>query len=128
MATPLTAPALRVQVVSVPVRDQDRAKAFYTDVLGFEVVTDAPFGEGQRWVEVRPPGSPTSFSLVTWFPEMPPGSLHGLVLATVDVRAAVAALRASGVAFHQEVEEAPWGTFTTFSDPDGNAFVLSQSA
>src|SRR2546428_245491 len=67
-------PELRIQVVSVPVSDQDRAKAFYLENLGFEEVSDAPYGEGRRWVEVRPTGSPTSPKLVPSVPSMPPGS------------------------------------------------------
>jgi len=118
---------LRLKVVSIPVSDQDRAKSFYVDKLGFEVRSDSPMGEGQRWVEVAPPGSFTSFTLVTWFPSLPAGSLQGLVIETEDVRATYAELKGRGVPFGQEVEEAFWGTFTTFSDPDGNGWVLSQS-
>ncbi len=65
-----------VQVVSVPVRDQEWAKSFYVDALEFEVRADNPFGEGMRWIEVAPKGSTTSLTLVTWFEGMPPGSLQ----------------------------------------------------
>ena len=118
---------LRIQVVSVPVRDQDEAKAFYMERLGFEEVSDAAYGEGRRWVEVRPPGSPTSFTLVTWFPTMPPGSLQGVVIDTPDVQEAYAELVGKGVVFAHEPKEEFWGTFTSFSDPDGNGFVLAQA-
>jgi catechol 2,3-dioxygenase-like lactoylglutathione lyase family enzyme len=121
-------PALRIQVVSIPVGDQDRAKAFYLEKLGFEEVSDAPYGEGMRWVEVRPPGSPTSFTLVTWFPTMPAGSLQGLVLDTPDVQEAYRELLARGVHFSHEPKEEFWGTFAPFADPDGNGFVLAQAA
>jgi catechol 2,3-dioxygenase-like lactoylglutathione lyase family enzyme len=117
-----------IKVVSVPVSDQDRAKAFYVDTLGFEVRVDTRFGPDQRWLEVAPPGSPTSLTLVTWFPAMPPGSVQGLVLETDDVRAFFAELSARGVTFRQPVEEAPWGMFTVVDDPDGNGLVISQSA
>jgi catechol 2,3-dioxygenase-like lactoylglutathione lyase family enzyme len=73
-----------VAVVSVPVSDQERARDFYVEKLGFELVEDRVLGD-QRWVEVRPPGGPTSLTLVTWFPSMPAGSLKGLVLETEDV-------------------------------------------
>jgi catechol 2,3-dioxygenase-like lactoylglutathione lyase family enzyme len=119
--------ALRITVVSVPVTDQDRAAAFYVDRLGFEVVVDAVFGEGMRWVQLRPPGGGASIALVTWFDRMPPGSLHGAVVEIDDVRAEYERLTRNGVQFGQEVEEAPWGAFTTFEDPDGNAWVLQQS-
>ena len=64
----------QVSVVSIPVADQERAKKFYVEVLGFDVVVDNPFGEGMRWVMLRPPGGGAAITLVTWFPEMRPGS------------------------------------------------------
>jgi catechol 2,3-dioxygenase-like lactoylglutathione lyase family enzyme len=120
-------PKLDLSVVSIPVSDQDRAKAFYTEVLGFEAVSDNPYRDGLRWVQVRPPGSSTSFTLVTWFPSMPSGSLQGLVVETPDVQAAYLELLEKGVHFVHEPRKEFWGTFTTFSDPDGNGFVLSQA-
>jgi catechol 2,3-dioxygenase-like lactoylglutathione lyase family enzyme len=60
-----------VQVVSVPVSDQQRAKNFYVDKLGFELREDRLWAEGMRWVEVAPESSSTSLSLVTWFEAMP---------------------------------------------------------
>ena len=71
-----------VQVVSVPVSDQERARNFYVDALGFELREDRLWAEGMRWVEVAAESSSTSLSLVTWFEAMPPGSLQGLVVAT----------------------------------------------
>jgi catechol 2,3-dioxygenase-like lactoylglutathione lyase family enzyme len=76
-----------VQVVSVPVSDQDRARDFYTHTLGFELRTENTFAEGMRWIEVAPKGSTTSLTLVRWFEDMPPGSLQGLVFAVDDVHA-----------------------------------------
>jgi uncharacterized glyoxalase superfamily protein PhnB len=111
-------------VVSVPVSDQDRARAFYVQTLGFEDKGEAPFGEGQRWIEVVPPGSQTSLSLVNWFPNMPPGSLQGIVLGVPDVEAAYRELAARGVVFNGPLADAPWGRFATFQDPDGNGWVL----
>jgi catechol 2,3-dioxygenase-like lactoylglutathione lyase family enzyme len=116
-----------VTVVSVPVSDQDRSRAFFVDGLGFELVSDSDAG-GLHWVEVRPPGSSTSLTLVTWFPSMPAGSLKGLVLGTGDVWGAYRTLSARGVEFDHEPQEAFWGTYATFADPDGNSFVLAQSA
>jgi catechol 2,3-dioxygenase-like lactoylglutathione lyase family enzyme len=117
----------QVRVVSVPVGDQDRAKTFYVETLGFELLADSPMGPEQRWVQVGPRGGQTSLTLVTWFDTMPPGSLRGVVLECDDLRATRDQLAASGVVFNQEIEEQPWGTFTTFDDPDGNGFVLQQS-
>ncbi|MBI4491516.1 MAG: VOC family protein [Chloroflexi bacterium] len=113
-----------VQVVSVPVADQDRAKAFYVDTLGFELLGDNVFGDGMRWVQVAPRGTATSLTLVTWFPSMPPGSLKGLVLAVDDVEATYHELASRGVQFDGPLQDAPWGKFATFNDPDGNGLIL----
>ena len=69
-----------LRLVSIPVSDVDRAKAFYVDALGFEERFDGPFGEGMRWVELAPPDSQATIALVTWFESMPPGAVTGLVL------------------------------------------------
>jgi catechol 2,3-dioxygenase-like lactoylglutathione lyase family enzyme len=73
-----------VRVVSVPVSDQERAKRFYLDTLGFELVRDESV-PGMRWIQVKPPTCTVSLRLVTWFESMPPGSLHGLVLGSDDL-------------------------------------------
>jgi uncharacterized protein YndB with AHSA1/START domain len=86
-----------------------------------------PMGPEQRWVQVGPKDGETSITLVTWFASMPPGSLKGIVLECDDVQASRDELAARGVTFLQDIEEQPWGTFTTFDDPDGNGWVLSQA-
>ena len=116
-----------LRLVSIPVADVDRAKAFYLDVLGFEERFDGPFGEGMRWVELAPPGSQATIALVTWFDQMPPGSVTGLVLDTPDARSAYKALGERGVEFTGEVREDPWGISASFVDPDGNGWVLMQT-
>src|SRR6266496_3794672 len=85
-----------VIVVSVPVSDQDRAKEFYVDKLGFELRQDQSM-PGLRWVMVGPKGGGTSLTLVTWFESMPPGSLQGLVLTCDDIQAEYESLVAKGV-------------------------------
>ena len=115
-----------LRLVSVPVADVDRAKAFYVDTLGFEERFDGPFGDGMRWVELAPPRSQATVALVTWFDQMPPGSVTGLVLDTPDAKAAYAALSERGVEFTAEVREDPWGISASFVDPDGNGWVLMQ--
>lgn len=117
-----------VQLFSVPVSDQDRAKTFYVDTLGFDLVRDNPMGPGQRWVQVAPKGAQTGLTLVTWFETMPPGSLKGLVLETDDLDGDVALLGSRGVTFQGGVQDAPWGRFVTFDDPDGNGIVLQETA
>jgi catechol 2,3-dioxygenase-like lactoylglutathione lyase family enzyme len=116
-----------LSVVSVPVSDQDRAKRFYADTLGFSVDIDSSFGDGMRWVMLRPPGSGTAITLVTWFETMPAGSLKGSVLSCDDLDKTLADLAARGVSFNEdEAQEAPWGRWKTFDDPDGNGWVLQQ--
>lgn len=114
----------KVQLLSIPVSDQDRARDFYVDVLGLELVRDFQASPEMRWVQVRPKGAQTSMTLVNWFPGMPAGSLRGLVLETDDLDAEVARLRGRGVAFEGDVRDDPWGRSIVLRDPDGNGIVL----
>ena len=116
----------KVQVVSVPVSDQDRAKEFYVNVLGFDVLQDMSMGPEMRWLQVAPKGSEDSLALVTWFDTMPAGSLRGLVFETPDLEATVAEIDANGFTIVGEIDEQPWGRFLTFEDPDGNGLILRQ--
>src|SRR5260370_36857944 len=120
---------VNLEVVSVPVSDQDRAKQFYVQKLGFTLEMDSSFGDGgMRWVMLRPPGSGTAITLVTWFETMPAGSLKGSVLGCDDLEKTLAQLTARGVSFDEsEVEQAPWGRRKTFDDPDGHGWGLQQS-
>jgi catechol 2,3-dioxygenase-like lactoylglutathione lyase family enzyme len=117
-------PISKVQVVSVPVSDPDRAKEFYVNVLGMELLQDMPMDDSMRWVQVRPNGSEASITLVTWFPSMPAGSLKGLVLETDDMEATIAELASRGFVIEGDIDEQPWGRFVMFEDPDGNGIVL----
>ena len=113
-------------VISIPVTDQQRAKQFYSDVLGFSVVRDAPFNSEARWIQMSPNGgSKPSITLVNWFPTMPAGSLKGLVLQSKDLDADWQTLTNKGCS-PAEIKQAPWGRYTTFSDPDGNGWVLQE--
>ena len=115
----------RVKFASIPVRDQDAALDFYTSKLGFRVATDQPLGE-QRWIELRIPGADTRVVLHT-LPgqEDRVGTPSNVVFASDDVRATFRELAGRGVRFVAEPEEQRWGTFATFSDPDGNEFLIS---
>ena len=117
----------RIDIVSIPVSDQPRSKAFYTEKLGFEVLRDNPMGPDQQWVQLGIPGADTSITLVHWFPNMPPGCQQGLVIATDDIDVAHAELSGHGVEL-SPIDAQPWGRFATFSDPDGNGWVLAQAA
>jgi catechol 2,3-dioxygenase-like lactoylglutathione lyase family enzyme len=120
-------PVHDVTVVSVPVSDQDRAKAFYVGTLGFRVLRDDDSVPGIRWVQVAPGTGATGLTLVTWFATMPAGSLRGLVLACDDLTAEYERLRAAGVAFDSPPQQQPWATEAVFRDPDGNMLVLQQA-
>jgi len=116
-----------IAVVSVPVSDQERAKHFYVDTLGLELVRDDTSVPGMRWIQVAPPGGGTQLTLVTWFASMPAGSLRGLVLRMSDLQADYEALVAKGVEFEGPPVSQPWGLETVAHDPDGNAIVLQQA-
>lgn len=113
-----------VKFVGIPVRDQDRALAFYTEKLGFEIATDQPMGE-QRWIELRIGRSQTGVVLFT-----PPGhedrvgTFFNGSFATDDVQRTYEELTARGVAFKGPPEKQPWGTYAIFEDSEGNQFVL----
>lgn len=114
-----------VKFVSVPTRDQDRALAFYTETLGFRVVTDQPFGE-QRWIELRVPGAETGVVLFTpQGHEERIGGFMNMAFVADDVRKTYEELSARGVEFVQPPKTEHWGTSAIFKDPDGNTFVLS---
>ena len=107
----------------MPVSDQDRAKAFYAETLGFTVSADID-GERGRFIDLVPPAGGCGIALVT---NMPAGSLSGLVLDVDDIDATYAHLAAAGTAFTSPPRDTPHGRFAAFTDPDGNAWVLMQS-
>jgi catechol 2,3-dioxygenase-like lactoylglutathione lyase family enzyme len=119
-------PVTQIQVVSIPVSDQNRAKSFYLDTLGFRLLADEPMGPDQRWVQLAPPDGGAGITLVTWFEAMSPGSVKGLVLGCTDIQATYDELSSRGVRFSGAIERQEWGTFATFEDPDGNGWVLSE--
>ncbi len=115
----------KIELVAIPVTDVDRAKAFYVDQVGFNADHDHQVNEDLRFVQLTPPGSACSIVLGTGITEMPPGSQQGLQVVVEDVEAARRELVGHGVAA-SEVDVAPWGSFVTFSDPDGNTWALQQ--
>jgi catechol 2,3-dioxygenase-like lactoylglutathione lyase family enzyme len=111
----------------VPVADQDEAIAFYTQVLGFDLTADAPFGEGSRWVEVTPPGGGTALALVP--PQgggYQPGRMTGIALGSSDPRGDHAEFAAKGVDVDGELwggdGGVPLGFF--FRDHDKNQLMI----
>ena len=87
---------VQVESVSVPVSDQEQAKEFYVDTLGFELVVDNTWREGLLWSEVAPQNSATSLMLVTWSACMLPGMYRVIVMATDDIQAIYAGASRQG--------------------------------
>jgi len=111
---------------TIPVRDQDRALAFYTKVMGYKVATDQPFDDKQRWIELALPRGETRLVLFTPTEhESHIGGFSHLSFTADDVEATARELSAKGVEFVQEPQKADWGTAAIFKDPDGNQFVVS---
>jgi catechol 2,3-dioxygenase-like lactoylglutathione lyase family enzyme len=115
----------RLELVNVPVSDVDRAKAFYTEKVGFNADHDHQVSDELRFVQLTPPGSACSISMGTGLGDTPPGSVQGLQLVVSDVNAARAELLERGVDV-SEVQVFPWGSFVFFSDPDGNGWAVQQ--
>lgn len=127
-----------LELVVVPVADVDRAKSFYADQVGFEVLVDHSAGEDFRVVQLVPPGSACAIALLK-HQEMAPGSLHGLHLCVSDIEAARAQLISRGVdvsePYHFNAggqqpglspDRASYETFLTFHDPDGNTWLVQE--
>ena len=112
-----------IGTVGVPVSDQDRALEFYGGTLGFETRMDAPYGEGERWIEVAPPGAATTIALVRAGQGAPIGVDTQVRFSTDDAEADHAALRAKGVDTDAEVMPYPVPMFS-FRDPDGNRLLI----
>jgi catechol 2,3-dioxygenase-like lactoylglutathione lyase family enzyme len=115
----------KLELVSVPVSDVDRAKAFYTEKIGFHADHDHQVTEDLRFVQLTPPGSACSIAIGTGMAQAEPGSVRGLQVVVADVAAARAELVERGVEV-SEIEEHPWGRFVYFNDPDGNGWTLQQ--
>jgi catechol 2,3-dioxygenase-like lactoylglutathione lyase family enzyme len=128
-----------LELVCVPVTDVDRAKTFYADGLGFAVDHDTRSSEGNRFVQLTPPGSGCSIMIGSGVVPMPAGSLQGLQLVVSDVRAARAELVARGVEVSEVEVCAPDGLrparpdddldnvgVVHLTDPDGNGWAIQQ--
>jgi catechol 2,3-dioxygenase-like lactoylglutathione lyase family enzyme len=115
----------KLELVTVPVSDVDRAKAFYTDKVGFNADHDHQVTEELRFVQLTPPGSACSISIGTGITDKAPGSVAGLQLVVSDAEAARAELIERGVDV-SDVQDFPWGRFVFFSDPDGNGWAVQE--
>jgi catechol 2,3-dioxygenase-like lactoylglutathione lyase family enzyme len=115
----------KIELVAIPVTDVDRAKAFYTDQVGFNADHDYQVNENLRFVQLTPPGSACSIVMGTGITDMPPGSQRGVQVVVPDVAAARRSLLEHDVRA-SEIDVQPWGSFVTFADPDGNTWALQQ--
>jgi catechol 2,3-dioxygenase-like lactoylglutathione lyase family enzyme len=115
----------KLELVAVPVSDVDRAKAFYTDQVGFNADHDHRVNADLRFVQLTPPGSACSIVLGEGIVDGEPGSVSGLQMVVSDVEQAHAELSGRGVDV-SDVEQMPWGSFIFFSDPDGNRWAIQQ--
>ena len=128
-----------LELVVVPVSDVDRAKAFYIDQVGFELLVDTTGGPDFRVVQLVPPGSACAIAIGTGIGSMTPGSLHGLHLVVNDIEAARAELVGRGAEvgdiFHfgeagqtpgLDPERRSYATFMPFQDPDGNTWLVQE--
>ncbi len=122
-----------VDKVGLNVADQDRAKQFWTETMGFECVADTPMGDesgegaGSRWIEVRPPdGEPNLILFTPQFDESKVGLLSGVLFTCDDIQKTHAELTARGVEFPDPPSQQFWGWWATFADPAGNVYGLGQ--
>src|SRR5215471_1366441 len=116
---------MKLELVAVPVTDVDRAKAFYTEKIGFNADHDYQVRDDLRFVQLTPPGSACSIVIGVGITDMPPGSQKGLQMVVADVKVVRDELVKRGVAV-SEIDVQPWGSFVYFSDPDGNRWSLQQ--
>jgi catechol 2,3-dioxygenase-like lactoylglutathione lyase family enzyme len=115
-----------IKFVNVPITDQDKAVKFYTEKLGFRVLTDQPFDDKQRWIELGIPGGDAGVVLFTTDDDA--GRIGGrqpISFWCDDVKATAQVLKGKGVAFAMEPKTEEWGSVSIFKDQDGNQFVLS---
>jgi catechol 2,3-dioxygenase-like lactoylglutathione lyase family enzyme len=113
------------EIISVPVSDQQRSKAFYEDVLGFELIRESPMGPGTSWIQLAPPGHSVTIALVSWFEQMKPGGLQGLMVNTDDIDSDCRELTRRGLQL-SDIKQESWGRYALFNDPDGNGWILRQ--
>ena len=115
----------KIELVAIPVSDVDRAKAFYTEKVGFNADHDHRVSDEVRFVQLTPPGSACSIALGTGISQSEPGSVQGMQMVVSDINSAYAELVERGVEV-SEIQEFDWGLFVFFSDPDGNGWAVQQ--
>jgi len=115
----------KIKFISIPIADQNRALDFYTEKLGFTIITDQPFDEKQRWIELRVPKADTRVVLFTAEgEEKRVGTMMNMSYECDDIDKTYEELKARGVEFEGAPEKQPWGTYAIFKDSEGNRFVI----
>jgi len=120
----------QVNLISVPVTDQEEAKDFYVHKLGFVELLDYPMGEefgrvgGKRWIMLAPPGGGAAITLTTWFDDLQPGVVK-LAITCDDVDQTHRELTGRGVAAESPSDAPQGGRQFGFSDPDGNHWLVT---
>jgi catechol 2,3-dioxygenase-like lactoylglutathione lyase family enzyme len=130
---------MKLELVIVPVSDVDRSKAFYSETLGFNLDVDHQPNDDFRVVQLTPPGSACSITIGKGLTDMTPGCIRGLHLVVSDIEATCAQLAGKGVELVEmhhfdsgrrvsgpHPKRGSYETFSGFSDPDGNVWVLQE--
>ena len=115
---------MKIELITVPVTDVDRAKEFYTSI-GFNADHDARPWEGIRYVQLTPPGSACSIAIGEGITDAEPGAAAGILVVVDSAQEAYGHLTALGLTVEEPKDEG-WGTFVYFADPDGNKWSLQQ--
>ena len=115
----------KLELVTIPVSDVDRAKAFYVEQADFVADHDHVVSETIRFVQLTPPGSACSIALGDGITDAEPGSVKGMQVVVTDIDQARADLVGRGIDV-SDVQKFPWGSFVFFSDPDGNGWAVQE--
>jgi catechol 2,3-dioxygenase-like lactoylglutathione lyase family enzyme len=115
----------KIELITLPVTDVDRAKAFYVDQVGFNADHDHTVSPELRFVQLTPPGSACSIAFGVGLTDAEPGSEKGVMMVVDDIESAHAELSGRGVGV-SDVDDQAWGRFVYFQDPDGNAWAIQQ--
>lgn len=116
-----------VMTVAIPTRDQERSKAFYVERLGFEERVDVEMSAGFRWIEVAPPGSDVTVTLLAAGDEMPAGRDTGIRLVADDAAAEHASMTEAGVDVGELLDWPDAPLMFAFRDEDANTLYLVQT-
>lgn len=117
---------MQIAAITIPVRDQSAASEFYRDILGFRVAASGTIHGDRQYILMQPPGGTTGVSLMAESSQMPAGSAQGTILQTLDVENERAKLARKGLEI-SEVTTAEWARFATFTDPDGNGWLIAEA-